>query len=109
MAYKVLNNVSVKDVTSSDLLSLKTDLLVIVINKNTKDKVVNQLAKDVSSHLKESGSSVLVPNAKSFNAKNVLLVKGFQDSDQIHKLISMYQSIAQKGNQLKAKDISIID
>ena len=37
MAYKVLNNVSVKDVTSSDLLSLKTDLLVIVINKNTKD------------------------------------------------------------------------
>ena len=108
MAYKVLNNVSVKDVTSSDLLSLKTDLLVIVINKNTKDKVVNQLAKDVSSHLKESGSSVLVPNAKSFNAKNVLLVKGFQDSDQIHKLISMYQSIAQKGNQLKAKDISIM-
>ena len=50
MAYKVLNNVSVKDVTSSDLLSLKTDLLVIVINKNTKDKVVNQLAKDVSTH-----------------------------------------------------------
>ena len=45
MAYKVLNNVSVKDVTSSDLLSLKTDLLVIVINKNTKLKLLINLQK----------------------------------------------------------------
>ena len=36
MAYKVLNNVSVKDAGSNSLASLKTDMLVIVINKNTK-------------------------------------------------------------------------
>ena len=36
MAYKVLNNVSVKDAGSNSLASLKTDMLVIVINKNTR-------------------------------------------------------------------------
>jgi len=34
MAYKVLNNVLVKD--ASNISSLSTDMLVLVINKNTK-------------------------------------------------------------------------
>ena len=33
MAYKVLNNILLKDVSASGLASLKTDLLLIVINK----------------------------------------------------------------------------
>mgnify|MGYP000105285285 CR=1 FL=1 len=37
MAYKVLNNILVKDAASNSLASLKTDLLVLVINKNTKN------------------------------------------------------------------------
>ena len=36
MAYKVLNNILLKDVSSSGLSSLKTDLLVLVVNKETK-------------------------------------------------------------------------
>ena len=35
MAYKVLNNVSVKK-DASGISSLSTDMLVLVINKNTK-------------------------------------------------------------------------
>ena len=35
MAYKVLNNVLVKD--ASNISSLSTDMLVLVINKNTKN------------------------------------------------------------------------
>ena len=37
MAYKVLNNVLVKD--ASNISSLSTDMLVLVINKNTKNKI----------------------------------------------------------------------
>ena len=37
MAYKVLNNILVKDAASNSLASLKTDLLVLVINKNRND------------------------------------------------------------------------
>ena len=35
MAYKVLNNVQLKDATG--VSSLSTDMLVLVINKNTKN------------------------------------------------------------------------
>ena len=68
MAYKVLNNVSVKDTESNSLASLKTDMLVIVINKNTKSdssfKELNKISKNyisktISSHLKDVGSSIL--------------------------------------------------
>ena len=45
MAYKVLNNVSLKDVTKSGIAELKTDLLVLVINKNTKN---NSAFKDLN-------------------------------------------------------------
>ncbi len=70
MAYKVLNNISLKDVASSGLSKLKTDLLVIVINKNTKSdssfKEINKISKNyisktISSHLKDAGSNVLLP------------------------------------------------
>jgi leucyl aminopeptidase len=71
MAYKVLNNILLKDVSASGLASLKTDLLVLVINKETKNNASfkdlnkiskNYISKTISSHLKESGSSVLLPN-----------------------------------------------
>ena len=61
MAYKVLNNILVKDAASSSLASLKTDLLVLVINKNTKNdssfKELNKISKNyfsktISSHQK---------------------------------------------------------
>ena len=37
MAYKVLNNILVKDTNSTSLITLNTSLLVLVINKNTKN------------------------------------------------------------------------
>ena len=39
MAYKVLNNVQLKDATG--VSSLSTDMLVLVINKNTKNDHIN--------------------------------------------------------------------
>jgi len=117
MAYKVLNNILLKDVSSSGLSSLKTDLLVLVINKETKanasfkdlNKISkNYISKAISSHLKESGSSVLLPNIDGINARNILLIKGLNKKDPVHKWLSMYQSVAHKGNHIGSKDISVM-
>ena len=103
MAYKVLNNISLKDVTSSGLSKLKTDLLVLVINKNTKSdssfKEINKISKNyisktISSHLKDAGSNVLLPKIDGIAAANILLVNGLDSSAPTHKWLSMYQSIA---------------
>tara|TARA_X000001036_G_scaffold1476_1_gene1220 strand:+ start:580 stop:1101 length:522 start_codon:yes stop_codon:yes gene_type:complete len=117
MAHKVLNNISLKDVASSGLSKLKTDLLVLVINKNTKNdssfKELNKISKNyisktISSHLKDAGSNVLLPKIDGIAAANILLVNGLDSSAPTHKWLSMYQSIAHKGNSLKCKDISIM-
>ena len=117
MAYKVLNNVSVKDARSNSLASLKTDMLVIVINKNTKSDLSfkelnkiskNYISKTISSHLKDSSSNVLLPKIDGIAAANILLANGLDSSAPTHKWLSMYQSIAHKGNSLKCKDISIM-
>ncbi len=117
MAHKVLNNISLKDVASSGLSKLKTDLLVLVINKNTKNdssfKELNKISKNyisktISSHLKDAGSNVLLPKIDGIAAANILLVNGLDSSTPTHKWLSMYQSIAHKGNSLKCKDISIM-
>jgi leucyl aminopeptidase len=117
MAYKVLNNILVKDAASNSLASLKTDLLVLVINKNTKNdssfKELNKISKNyfsktISSHLKDVGSNVLLPKVDGIAAANILLVNGLDSSAPTHKWLSMYQSIAHRGNSLKSKDISIM-
>ena len=117
MAYKVLKNVSLKDVTTSGIASLKTDLLVLVINKNTKNDSAfkdlnkvskNYISKTIQSHLKDSSSSILLPKIDGISALNILIVKGIEANEPSHKWLSMYQSIAQKGNKIKAKDISVM-
>jgi leucyl aminopeptidase len=115
MAYKVLNNVQLKDATG--VSSLSTDMLVLVINKNTKNdtsfmelnkKSKNYLSKTIKSHLDQPGSSILLPKTDGINAKHILLVKGLDVDAPTHKWLSLYKSIAQKGNQNKCKDISVM-
>ena len=115
MAYKVLNNVQLKDATG--VSSISTDMLVLVINKNTKNdssfmelnkKSKNYLSKTIKSHLDQPGSSILLPKIDGINAKHILLVKGLDKDAPTHKWLSLYQSIAQKGNQNKCKDISVM-
>ena len=76
---------------------------MLVINKETKTnasfKDLNKISKKhmetISSHLKESGSSVLLPNIDGIHAKN-LLFKGLDQKDDIYLWLSMYQSVAHK-------------
>ena len=115
MAYKVLNNVLVKD--TANISSISTDMLVIVINKHTKNdasfkelnkKSKSYISKTIHSHLDQAGSSILLPKVDGINAKNILLVKGLDANTPTHKWLAMYQGIAHKGNLNKCKDISIM-
>ena len=117
MAYKILNNISVKDSASSDLASLKTSMLVITIDKNTKkDKSFKALDKaskgflssTVASHLNDEGSSISLPSIDGINAENILLVKSWSAKTPIHKWLSSIKSITKQANKLKAKDISFV-
>ena len=117
MAYKVLNNISVKDTSSSKLAAIKTDMLVLIINKGTKnDSSFKELdaistkyfSKTIASHLKDAGSSVILPKMNGIAAENILLVKGYEKDTPMHKWLSMYASIAKKGNQLGAKDLAVM-
>ena len=117
MAYKVLNNISVKDTSSSKLAAIKTDMLVLIINKGTKndssfkelDAVSNKyLSKTITSHLKDAGSSIILPKMNGIAAENILLIKGYEKDTPMHKWLSMYASIAKKGNNLGAKDLAVM-
>ena len=117
MAYKVLNNISVKDTSSSKLAGVKTDMLVLIINKGTKndssfkelDAVSNKyLSKTITSHLKDAGSSIILPKMNGIAAENILLIKGYEKDTPMHKWLSMYASIAKKGNNLGAKDLAVM-
>ena len=117
MAYKILNNISVKDSASSDLASLKTSMLVITIDKNTKkDKSFRALDKaakgflssTVASHLNDEGSSISLPSIDGINAENILLVKSWDAKTPTHKWLGSIKSITKQANKLKAKDISFV-
>ena len=117
MAYKVLNNIGLKDTTTNALTTLKTGLLVIVVNKDTNNdsafKELNKVSKSyisktITSHLKDSGSSILLPKIDGIDAENIMLVKGLDANAPMHKWISVYQSIAKKANSISAKDLSIM-
>ena len=117
MAYKVLNNIGLKDTTTNALTTLKTGLLVIVVNKDTNNdsafKELNKVSKSyisktITSHLKDSGSSILLPKIDGIDAENIMLVKGLDANAPMHKWIGVYQSIAKKANSISAKDLSIM-
>ncbi|RZO16777.1 MAG: leucyl aminopeptidase, partial [SAR86 cluster bacterium] len=97
MAYKVLNKISVKDTTSTQLVSLNTSMLVIVCNKDTKNNVAfkqldkvskGYLSKSISSNIQDDGSSLLLPQITGIKAKNIMLVKGLDSDKPIHKWLS---------------------
>ena len=117
MAYKVLSNILVKDTTSTSLVTLNSAMLVITINKDTKNNAAfkgldkaakGYISKSISTHLKDDGSSVLLPQVIGTKAQTIMLIKGLTKDAPIHKWLSVYQGIAKSANKLKAKDLSIL-
>ena len=117
MAYKVLSNILVKDTTSTSLVTLNSAMLVITVNKDTKNNAAfkeldkaakGYISKSISTHLKDDCSSVLLPQVIGTKAQTIMLIKGLTKDAPIHKWLSVYQGIAKSANKLKAKDLSIL-
>jgi len=117
MPYKILTNVAVKDTSTVDLTSAKTSLLVITVNKDTlKDaafKAIDKASKgflknSISSHLKEQGSSLLLPKVNGIEAESILMVKALEADAPLHKWLGSLKSITKQANKIKAKDISLL-
>ena len=66
------------------------------------------MSKTIASHLKDAGSSIILPKMNGIAAENILLVNGYEKDTPMHKWLSMYASIAKKGNQLGAKDLAVM-
>ena len=117
MAYKVLSNILVKDTTSTSLVTLNSAMLVITVNKDTKNNAAfkeldkaakGYISKSISTHLKDDGSSVLLPQVNGTKAQSIMLVKGLTKDSPTHKWLSTYAAIAKSANKLKAKDLSVM-
>ena len=55
MAYKVLSSLTANNINSADLLKVKTDLLIIAVNKKTSSaNELNALQSNPQSLMKES-------------------------------------------------------
>ena len=83
MAYKVLSSLTANNINSADLLKVKTDLLVVAVNKKTSSaSELKSLQSNPQSLMKESikeinsGSrkSIFLPAPAKVAARNILLI-----------------------------------
>jgi hypothetical protein len=84
MTYKVLSSLTANNVNSADLLKVKTDLLIIAVNKKTaaaaelkglqesSQSLVKESIKEINSG---SRKSIFLPALAKVAAKNILLIK----------------------------------
>ena len=83
MTYKVLSSLTANNVNSADLLKVKTDLLIIAVNKKTlaaaelkglqasAQSLVKESIKEINSG---SRKSIFLPAPAKVAAKNILLI-----------------------------------
>ncbi|MDO7562179.1 MAG: leucyl aminopeptidase, partial [SAR86 cluster bacterium] len=84
MTYKVLSSLTANNVNSADILKVKTDLLIIGVNKKTSSaSELKDLKSSSNSMIGESMNeinngtrkSIFLPAPAKVGAKNILLIK----------------------------------
>ena len=92
MTYKVLNNITLKNVNNGVISNIATDLLVIPINKKVMasaefkeldKKSKGYLSKSAKDSLSPSHQSHVITSLDSISAKKILLLKDI-DLSLIH-------------------------
>ena len=117
MAYKVLSSLTANNVNSADLLKVKTDLLIIAVNKKTSAAAeLNGLQASTQSLVKESikeinsGSrkSIFLPAPTKIAAKNILLIKEPDPKAASFLVLRYYEEIMGLVKSAKAKDFAYL-
>ncbi len=117
MSHKILGNVILKTINKNDIAKCKTSMLVILVNKNTKNNPYfksldtaskGYISSSIEKKISDSGKSLLLPKIKNIAAENILLVKDFEPKDELHKWLSNYQKICAIANAEKCSSITFL-
>src|SRR6056300_955932 len=117
MTYKVLSSLTANNINSADLLKVKTDLLIIAVNKKTSAaaelKGLQSIAQSlVQESIKEinSGSrkSIFLPAPAKVAAKNILLIKEPDAKAASFLVLRYYEEIMSLVKSAKAKDFAYL-
>ena len=117
MTYKVLSSLTANNVNSSELLKVRTDLLIIAVNKKTSAAAeLKGLQSSAQSLVKESlkeinsGSrkSIFLPAPARIAAKNILLIKEPDPKAASFLILRFYQEIMGLVKSAKAKDFAFL-
>ena len=93
MTYKVLNNITLKNVNNGVISNIATDLLVIPVNKKVTasaefkeldKKSKGYLSKSAKDSLSPSHQSHVITSLDSISAKKILLLKDIDQKNDIY-------------------------
>ena len=117
MAYKVLSSLTANNINSADLLKVKTDLLIIAVNKKTSaaaelkglqsitQSLVQESIKEINSG---SRKSIFLPAPAKVAAKNILLIKEPDAKAASFLVLRYYEEIVGLVKSAKAKDFTYL-
>ena len=116
MTYKVLSSLTANNINSADLLKVKTDLLIIAVNKKTSaaaelkglqsitQSLVQESIKEINNG---SRKSIFLPAPTKVAAKNILLIKEPEAEAASFLVIRYYEEIMGMSQIIKSKRFCI--
>ena len=116
MSYRVLNSISVKNLSGKEFVKDKSSLLVVLVDKSAKknkllihmDKVTKGgLFKSINSFVKSKAKSLNLQSPDGVSSKEVLLMKTPEKSNT-YLWLDLFKSISKVANSLGKKDISVM-
>src|SRR5210317_2042599 len=117
MTYKVLSSLTANNINSADLLKVKTDLLIIAVNKKTSaaaelkglqsitQSLVQESIKEINNG---SRKSIFLPAPTKVAAKNILLIKEPDAKAASFLVLRYYEEIISLVKSAKAKDFAYL-
>ena len=117
MTYKVLSSLTANNVNSADVLKVKTDLLIIGVNKKTasapelkdlQSSAKSLVAESINVINQGSRKSIFLPAPDKANAKNILLIKEPDGDAASFLVIRYFEEIMAMVKSSKTKDFAYL-
>ena len=118
MTYKVLNNITLKNVSDGVLSNVLTELLVIPVNKKILaspefkelDKKSNgYISRSIKDSISPSNQNHLISSLGGVKAKKILLINDLNEKDDIYLWLNKYKYIAKIANSIGCKNLAVLD
>ena len=118
MTYKVLNNITLKNVSDGVLSNVLTELLVIPVNKKILaspefkelDKKSNgYISRSIKDSISPTNQNHLISSLGGVKAKKILLINDLNEKDDIYLWLNKYKYIAKIANSIGCKNLAVLD